>query len=172
MIAMYHPRIEILGDPARPRYRFVPGPSDSNGSSFLVTSVAQLGTDFGLAALTVASFEDQVVTDPSELVAPRFSFQGTRQAPFEISSSSDFVVTQTDAVSSAASTIVDSTGFAPGPLADALAVGNTLDVQYFGLSEDRSAKLVSLSVEANGDASLQDIYWDAVFRTWILLERT
>lgn len=167
VISVTRPRLEIVGRPDRPRFRFVPGPFDDSGV-FTIANVAQLRTpsDYGLADSTVASWLARVPTDPAAFADPRFEPAGGASAASFTRRVRAEDLPKGRVSTTLSATIVEST-FDSGELAGVLGVGETLGLEYFSAQEDRSGTVLTLDYTVDGpDAPEQTLYFDRIFKTF------
>lgn len=170
-LGLYRPRLQVLGRPDRPRFRFVPGTTVQEGSALLITNVDQLQRDpgaQGVSETTAASWLAQYQPDVSEPAPPRYVAESfSADAGFVIRTFARSVAGPELSTTVSASIVASTVG---GDLAGVFETGDTLELEYFSVQEDRSGTLLTLETEVSGDAPPQRLYWDALWKTHLFVE--
>jgi hypothetical protein len=174
VLALLRPRVEIVGSPERPRFRFAPDGVVSDPGSLLLASVEDLRSrqvDLGVAPATAASFLAAIPTDAASVAGPRFEFLGSLAPPFALVRAAGDEPRERAHVTTTA-TIVASDGFEAATLADAFAVGAEIAVEHSSVQQDRTGALVRAEVNTDGGPGpVQDAYWDTVLKAFAFVER-
>ena len=119
---------------------------------------------------TANSILSQYVVDPAALIEPRFVLTGTtdgghlsvtkvaeRRAPKNITAT-------------LTATIIEQSGFESDILRQAFAVGSNLEITYYSATETKGKILQMESNLERSSPGLNLIYWDRVFKTFVIID--
>lgn len=165
-VGLYRPRLLVIGRPDRPRFRFMPGRVEDDGSALLVTNAAQLRSNpggQGISATTAASWLPQIESNPTDVGPPRYLQEHLVSGGLGITI---FMPAPSDAGPGLATTLSTSivASSVGGELAGLFGVGDTLDLTYYAVQEDRTGTLLALELTTDRDTP-QGIVWDTLWRT-------
>jgi hypothetical protein len=177
--SILRPRLEIIGNQNKASFRFVEDDNGTGGSLFPQT-VSNLQGQPELRLLsreTADSWLRVYVTDPEELVKPRFKLKATTGS-ISAGASTDFDLTgDGDKEFSASETAVTSakiiaqSGFSSDALRQAFAVGNHLQITHSSLQEVEGEEVVRMRTTiSRAVRGTNDIYWDSVFKTFVIVD--
>ena len=178
--AIFRPRLEITGTTKKPRFRFVGDTNSSNGGALFPTAVSEMqgkNIETYISRETLDSWLAQHVTDPKELVKPRFKLRASTgsvspgvEMPFELTGDGDTEFSP-EKTAVTKSKIIAQTGFTSAALKDAFAVGNHLEVTHSSLQEVEAEDVVRMQVTiSRATGGKTDIYWDGVFKTFVIID--
>jgi hypothetical protein len=164
-LGILRPRLQVRGAPGNLRFRFV------GAAAEFIASGAQLQREIETPVTfrpeTAESFLAQYVTDPAALVAPRFELRTMAAPPYKLTEPAGNEPSER-VTATLKATILEQTGFESDALKEAFAAGNTLDVVYSSVQEDPSGRLMILDVSAESSFPSHQIYWDTVFKTFVI----
>jgi len=132
------------------------------------TSAGQLASELQnfVSIETANSWISQYITDAALLVEPRFVLLATVSGgrhEFTMRPSSD----TPDVSATVTVRVLDQSGFNSDVMKQAFAVGNDLAVTYFS-AQDSGGKLLTSQVDLGGGPGINSIYWDRVFKTFLI----
>jgi hypothetical protein len=159
---LYRPRLRFKGDGRKAQFQFV----DASGS--FAFGGEELREVF--SAETADSIIRQYVYDPASLVEPRF----IRTATVSGGPSTFTAVAERgapkDLTSTVTARIIEQTGFESDVLKEAFAVGSDLEVTYYSAQESRGEILKMESAFERETPGSNTIYWDRVFKTFVIID--
>ena len=177
---IFRPRLEITGSPRKPRFRFVGDPNTGEGGALFPSAVRELqGTDIQryFSRETIDSWLRIYLSDPKDLVKPRFKLRASTgsvsagiSVPFQLTGEGDteFSSAKTEVTTAR---IVSQTGFTSDGLKETFAVGNHLQITHSSLQEIEVDDVVSMEATiTRGTGGQTDIYWDSVFKTFVIVD--
>ena len=176
--SIFRPRLEITGNPQKPRFRFI-GDETGNGGALFPVSLRELqDPSFGfIRQSTSDSWKQIYVTDPALLTGPRFRLKATTDLvsagtgiPFNLREKGDsqFSSARTAVTSS---TVVAQTGFTDEELTRRFAVGNRIKITHTSLQEIEAPDAVRMEVTiSRAERGVTNIYRDRVFKTFVIVD--
>jgi hypothetical protein len=159
------PRLKFKGNGKKAEFRLV------EAECLFVTTAGQLADikDHFLSAETASSMLRQRVFDPAKLIEPRFSFVRTLGSGAHILTRRSQSDEPEDITSTVTARIIEQTGFTSDVLKQAFAVGSDLEITYYS-AQDKSGKLLTARLNLENPSSEQQIYWDRVFKTFVIVD--
>ena len=163
---MLKPRLQLVGTPNKLKFWFL----EAEGDFTLTASGVQSGA-LEISADTALSWLQQYVIDRAALVAPRFVLATTVSGgEFSITKSADDPSPDSlTAVTTAR--IIEQTGFKSDEVKQALAVGRNLQITYSS-SEELPGKLLTMNSPLERvSPGVNEVYWDRVFKTFVIVSQ-
>jgi|SRR5215471_1327397 len=161
---LVRPKLRLAGRPGRLNYRLV------DASGIIVAGLSGLQTVDGFSQQTADSLRALYVTDPAELVAPRFAFLRTLSsgAGIELRERGN-VDSGVNATASAMATVINQSGFQSESLIQAFAPGSPVQITYSSAQEFPSKSIATLTLAPNDTNEAVKVYQDFALKTWVIV---
>jgi hypothetical protein len=162
---MLKPRLQLVGTPNKLKFWFVEAEEDFTLTASDVESGAlEINTD------TARSWLLQYVIDPPALIMPRFVRAATVSGgEFSITRYADDT-SQESLIAVTTARIIGQTGFRSEEIKQALAVGKNLQVTYSSAEELPGKLLTMNSPLERTSPGVNEVYWDRVFKTFVIID--
>jgi hypothetical protein len=162
---MLKPRLQLVGTPSKLKFWFL----EAEGEFTVTASSVRSGT-LEISADTALSWLRQYVIDPADLIAPRF-VRAARASSGELSITRSAGDTSSDSLSAVTTArIIEQTGFRSDEIKRALAVGRNLQITYSSAEELLGKLLTVSSPLERRSPGVNEVYWDRVFKTFVIID--
>jgi hypothetical protein len=162
-VGISQPQLQFTGTGDSLKYRLIDA---TNNFGFSLADLQNPSS--GIGQQTAASMADLFVTDPSNLILPRYELVTTIPSGGSVTiAARKRDITGVHATASMTANIVSQTGFKSASLVEAFAPGNQIQLTYSSVQEFPSKDLGTFVIDASGGSSTSDVYLDRVFKTYV-----
>lgn len=166
------PRLLAEGNARKLRFRFVDAESE-----FQFPVGRLRGGDPLIDRDTIDSWLSNYITEPARLTKPRFKFEASTgltspgvEHKFDVSEAGDQDFSEARTAVTTAR-IIGQTGFISAALQRAFDVGSKIEITHAAVQEFPKAELIAMEATlARTSAGVNDIYWDRVFKNFVVVD--